>query len=93
MYILKCQTCRGTSRLLCIFISAPVGVLDLVKVVRIRFISQEEDYNFLRYDDESVTHHIQIRTNKNEVTNKKRKKKLKIMRIQHTLTTHKRKTF
>lgn len=36
----ECQTCRGTSRLLCIFISAPVGVRDLVKVVRIRFISQ-----------------------------------------------------
>lgn len=36
----ECQTCLGTSRLLCIFISAPVGVRDLVKVVRIRFISQ-----------------------------------------------------
>lgn len=32
------HTCFGTSRLLCVFISAPVGVLERVNVVRIRCI-------------------------------------------------------
>lgn len=38
IHIMSILTCLGTSRLFWVFISAPVGVRDLVNVVRNRFI-------------------------------------------------------
>lgn len=38
IHIMSIITCLGTSRLFWVFISAPVGVRDLVNVVRNRFI-------------------------------------------------------